>query len=149
MKVQSLTKSTFFEAHCVAILRISMGVIFCWFGVLKFVPGLSPAEALAGRTIEALSVGLVHPWLSLPALALFECALGALLISGRYPKMAILFLLAHMIGTFSPALFFPREVFRGFMLPTLVGQYILKNIILIAAGIVVSAGAPTKSDTRV
>lgn len=122
-----------------------MGVIFCWFGVLKFVPGLSPAEALAGRTLEALSFGLVKPWLSLPCLALFECALGLLLISGRYPRWAIALLILHMIGTFSPALFFPREVFSGFMLPTLVGQYILKNIVLIAAGIVISAGGPPES----
>jgi uncharacterized membrane protein YkgB len=43
--------------HGVPFIRISLGIVFLWFGVLKFIPGMSPAEHLAGQTIERLSFG--------------------------------------------------------------------------------------------
>jgi uncharacterized membrane protein YphA (DoxX/SURF4 family) len=56
--------------HAVTMLRISIGIVFLWFGVLKFFPGMSPAQDLAARTIEALSFGHVRPALSVPLLAI-------------------------------------------------------------------------------
>ena len=66
------------------LLRVSLGVVFFWFGVLKFFPGLSPAEDLAGRTISSLTFGLVKPGVSLPVLAAWECAIGLGFITGKF-----------------------------------------------------------------
>jgi uncharacterized membrane protein YphA (DoxX/SURF4 family) len=56
--------------HGITILRISLGVVFLWFGVLKFFPGLSPAQSLAARTIDILTFGVVPSSVSVPVLAL-------------------------------------------------------------------------------
>jgi uncharacterized membrane protein YphA (DoxX/SURF4 family) len=124
----------------VFLLRISLGVVFLWFGALKFFPGLSPAEELAGRTIERLTGGLVAPGLSLPVLAAWECAIGLGLISGALLRITLLLLFLQMPGTLLPLFFFPHETFRRVpFAPSLEGQYIIKNMVLISAGIVVGA----------
>ena len=124
----------------VPAVRIALGIVFLWFGVLKFFPNLSPAELLAARTIEALTFGAVRPDVSLPVLAAWESIIGVGLIVGRWLR-GILFLLAvQMAGTFTPLLLFPQETWTIFpIVPTLEGQYIIKNVVLIAAGMVVGA----------
>src|SRR5687767_14430264 len=79
--------------HGVTILRISLGLVFLWFGVLKFFPGLSPAHDLAARTIERLSGGIVNATISVPILATWECLVGVGLLLGVFLR-AVLFLLA-------------------------------------------------------
>ena len=124
----------------VPTLRIALGIVFLWFGVLKFFPNLSPAETLAARTIEALTLGVVRPDVSLPVLAAWETVIGIGLIVGRWLR-GILFLLAvQLAGTFTPLLLFPGETFTTFpFAPTLEGQYIIKNLVLIGAAMVVGA----------
>jgi uncharacterized membrane protein YphA (DoxX/SURF4 family) len=124
----------------ITLLRISVGIVFFWFGVLKFLPGLSPAQDLAARTIETLSFGLVQPSLSLPVLAAWECLIGLGMISGRFMRATILLLLLQMAGTITPLFLFPKETFTVFPIaPTLEGQYIVKNLVLISAALVIGA----------
>ncbi len=124
----------------VPLLRISLGVVFIWFGALKFFPGLSPAQDLAARTIERLSFGMVGPSISVPVLALWECVIGLGLLSGRFMRATLLLLAAQMAGTLTPLLLFPAEVFTRIpYAPTLEGQYIIKNAVLISAAIVIGA----------
>lgn len=127
--------------HGVTLLRLSLGVVFFWFGVLKYVPGVSAAQDLATRTISVLTFGLMPPAVSLPLLATWECAIGlGLLISGRFLRAALLLLLAQMVGTFLPLVFFPHETFKVFpLVPNLEGQYIVKNLVLVSAALVVGA----------
>jgi len=126
--------------HGVPLLRVSLGVVFFWFGVLKFFPGMSPAQDLAARTIERLSFGLVHPSVSVPVLALWECLIGLGLLAGRFLRATLLLLAVQMAGTVTPLLLFPGEVFTRIpYAPTLEGQYIIKNVVLISAAIVVGA----------
>jgi uncharacterized membrane protein YphA (DoxX/SURF4 family) len=122
-----------------ALLRISLGVIFFWFGVLKFFPGLSSAEDLATRTIEMLSFGLMKPVCSMPVLAVWECLIGLGLITGCCLRWALLLLFLQMVGTFSPLLLFPGEMFSGPFVPTLEAQYILKNLVFVSAGLVIAS----------
>jgi uncharacterized membrane protein YkgB len=124
----------------IPIVRVALGVVFLWFGVLKFFPGVSPAETLAARTIEQLTFGAVTPAVSLPVLAAWESAIGIGLILNRWMR-GILFLLAvQMAGTFTPLILFPSETFTVWpLVPTLEGQYIIKNIVLIGAAMVVGA----------
>ena len=126
--------------HGVPLLRISLGVVFLWFGALKFFPGLSPAQDLAARTVERLSFGLVAPTVSVPLLAAWECLIGVGLLLGVYMRAVLLLLAAQMVGTLTPLVLFPSEVFtRVPYAPTLEGQYIIKNAVLISAAIVLGA----------
>jgi uncharacterized membrane protein YkgB len=124
----------------VPVLRVALGIVFLWFGVLKFFPHLSPAETLAARTIQQLTFGIVQPSVSLPVLATWESIIGIGLIVNRGMRVILLLLAIHMIGTFTPLIFFPGETFTSFpFVPTLEGQYIIKNLVLIGAAIVVGA----------
>ena len=122
------------------LLRVSLGIVFFWFGVLKFFPDLSPAQGLATRTISVLTLGLVPPEVSLPVLAAWECVIGLGLLVGIRLREVLLLLFVQMAGTLTPVFLFPEEVFTRIpYAPTLEGQYIIKNVVLIAAGIVVGA----------
>jgi uncharacterized membrane protein YphA (DoxX/SURF4 family) len=124
----------------VPVLRVGLGVIFLWFGVLKFFPGASPAEALAARTIEDLTGGAVGPAVSLPVLAAWESLIGVGLVTGRFLRATLLLLALQMLGTLTPLVLFPSETFTVFpFAPTLEGQYIIKNVVLIGAAMVVGA----------
>ena len=124
----------------ISLLRVSLGIVFFWFGFLKFFPGLSPAEELATRTISLLSFGLVPPEVSILILATWESLIGLGLITGKYMRVTLLLLFVQMPGTMSPLFIFPAETFTIFPIaPTLEGQYIIKNIALVSAGIVLGA----------
>jgi len=124
----------------IKLLRMSIGLIFVWFGVLKFFPDISPAQDIATRTISLLSFGIIDSDTARILLAAWETIIGVGLISGRYLREVLLFLFLQMAGTITPIFLFPEEVFKSlpFVL-TLEGQYIVKNLVLISAGIVIGA----------
>lgn len=124
----------------IPLLRIALGFVFLWFGALKLVPDLSPAEDLAARTIGVLTFGVVPPSVALPVLAAWEVAIGVGLLAGRFLRVTLLLLVVQMAGTLTPLVLFPDETFTVFPIaPTLEGQYILKNVVLVAAAMVVGA----------
>ena len=124
----------------VPTLRMGLGLVFLWFGVLKFFPGLSPAEDLAARTIQTLSGGAIGPAISLPVLATWECLIGLGLLTGRFLRATLLLLAVQMAGTITPLFLFPTETFTVFPIaPTLEGQYIIKNVVLIGAAMAIGA----------
>ncbi|MBO9308503.1 MAG: DoxX family membrane protein [Chloroflexi bacterium] len=126
--------------YSVVALRVGLGIVFLWFGALKFFPNLSPAEELAARTIETLTFGIAQPPLALPMLATLETLIGLGLIAGKLMRITLLLLLLQMIGTVTPLFLFPAETFTQFpYAPTLEGQYIIKNIVLVAGGLVIGA----------
>jgi uncharacterized membrane protein YkgB len=120
------------------LLRISIGIIYLWFGALKFFHGYSPAEDLAISTINKLTFDLIPQPVNIILLAAWECAVGIALIISKGVRTALILLFVHMVCTFTPLLFFPSVSFKyapyGF---TLVGQYIMKNIIIICAAVVI------------
>jgi uncharacterized membrane protein YkgB len=124
----------------VPAVRIALGIVFLWFGVLKFFPNLSPAEVLAARTIETLTLGTIRPDVSLPVLAVWESVIGLGLIIGKWLRGILALLAVQMAGTFTPLILFPDETWTIFPIaPTLEGQYIIKNVVLIAAAMIVGA----------
>ena len=126
--------------HGITVMRVGLGVVFLWFGALKFFPDLSPAQDLAARTIEQLTLGLVRPAVALPVLAAWECLIGLGLLTGRFLRATLLLLAVQMLGTLTPLVLFPAETFTAFpFAPTLEGQYIIKNVVLITAAMVVGA----------
>ena len=132
--------TTWMARYGLLFLRLSLGIVFFWFGFLKFFPGLSPAQDLATRTIETLSFGLIGPEVSIYILAIWECLIGLGLLTGRFMRATLLLLFLQMLGTITPIFLFPDEVFlRVPYAPTLEGQYIIKNMVLISAGMVLGA----------
>jgi uncharacterized membrane protein YphA (DoxX/SURF4 family) len=126
--------------HGVGLARIALGIVFFWFGALKFFPGLSPAAELAGRTIERLSFGIVPPHVAVPILATWECLIGVGLLTGFALRATLALLFVQMLGTLFPLVLFPAETFLVVPIaPTLEGQYIIKNVVLISAAIIVGA----------
>ena len=127
-------------AKGLVLLRISIGLIFFWFGILKYFSGLSPAEDIAVRTIDVLTFNLLSDNLILYILATWEILIGVGLLFNLFLRETLLLLYLQMLGTFTPLFLFPSEVFNIFPYSlTLEGQYIIKNLVIIAAGIVLGA----------
>ncbi|GAA2993559.1 DoxX family protein [Streptomyces fulvorobeus] len=151
------------QRHAAAFLRMCVGTVFLWFGVLKFFPEASPAEGVAVRTATKLTLGLLPPDVVLRTLAAFETAIGLGLVTGVLLRIALVGFFAHMAGVFSALVLLPGEMWQeGAPVPTLEGQYIIKNVVLIAACLVVAAdewdrdggamrtsGGPERTDRRV
>jgi uncharacterized membrane protein YkgB len=132
--------TTWMSKNGLLLLRLSIGIIFVWFGMLKFFQGTSPAESLAIRTIDALTLGMFDPGWILFSLALLETLIGIGLIFNLFLRETLLLLYLQMIGTFTPIFLFPEEVFTQFPFAlTLEGQYIFKNLVVVSAGIVMGA----------
>ncbi len=118
-------------------LRISIGILFLWFGGLKFFPGASPAEGLATQTIDLVTFQLLPDALILPSLAILEFVIGVLLVFSREFKFTFWLLMFHMLCTLLPLFILPEITFNQipFQL-TIEGQYIVKNLVIICAALV-------------
>lgn len=122
--------------HGVALLRMSIGLIFLMFGIPKFFPGASPVEGLVTRTVDVLSFGLVPGTLGMVLVATLETFIGLTLITGRFLGLGLLALGGAMIGFFAPLVLFAGDLLGGGL--TLEAQYILKDVVLVTAAIVIA-----------
>jgi uncharacterized membrane protein YkgB len=121
-------------AHRQTLLVIGTGIVYTWFGMLKFYPGISPAEDLAQATLDKLTLGLVPSHISYTVLAAWEVLIGVAMILNRPRKWIIYLALVHLVFTFTPMVLLPDQCFqRGTLALTLVGQYIVKNVMLLSA----------------
>ncbi len=126
--------------HSVALLRVTLGGIFLGFGVLKFFPGVSPAAALAEQTFGILTFGLVPAAVARVLTAILECAIGLCFITGKGLRVGVWLLGVQMLGALSPLLLLAGEMFSGpHRAPSLEGQYVIKDVVLVAAGMVIAA----------
>lgn len=131
--------NTWISTHAMSLLRISIGIIYVWFGALKFFPQLSPADQLAKDTINFLTLGFIPDEISIILLALWETILGLVIIIGIWNRFVFSFLLVHLACTFVPLFCFSKLSFTHMPYAfTLVGQYIMKNIIIVCAAIVLN-----------
>jgi uncharacterized membrane protein YphA (DoxX/SURF4 family) len=122
------------------LMRIALGIVFLWFGVLKFFPGLSPAESVAGRTFSALTLGVIPQPTAVLILAGWECLIGLGLLTGLFLRATLALLFLQMLGTLAPLVLYPSETFVAFpYAPSLEGQYIIKNAVLIAGAVILGA----------
>lgn len=122
------------------LLRISMGLVIFGFGFLKYFPGVSPAQALVLHVNRVLTFGLMPDHLTLMLFATVESVLGLSLITGWGLRYLIYPLTVWAFAILSPVVLFPGELFGGpHHAPTLEGQYVLKDIILLAACLVIMA----------
>ena len=121
----------------IQLLRISVGLIYLWFGALKFFAGWSPAEVLAQETLADLCFDLIPIPICYFLLAFLETSIGFMLLLRIMVAKVIFVALFHMAGTFAPMLLQPGLFFNEAPYSiTFVGQYIVKNIVIISALIV-------------
>ena len=120
-------------------IRLSFALIFIWFGILKPL-GLSPAAPLVLQTVAWMPLLQPEGWLSV--IGWWEVAIGVLFISPKTTRLAILLLFLQMGGTFLPLFILPEITFQeaGFPFrPTMEGQYIIKNLMILSAALVLGA----------
>lgn len=127
----------FFRRISIPAARLSLFVVFFWFGLLKLL-GLSPAGALIehlyAETISFMDFGTFYA-----LFALLECAIGILFLIPRAERLVLPLLLFHMATTFLPLIFLPEETWSAPLVPTLTGQYIIKNVVIIALALGLAA----------
>ncbi len=133
----------FLREHSIALLRITVGLVILAFGVLKFFPGVSPAEELTKMTTDKLTFGLVPGHIAIVGVAILETTIGLLLVTGRFLRLAIYLLFGQLIGVLAPLVLFTDRLFAGpHGAPTLEGQYAIKDLIVVASGLVVASTLP-------
>lgn len=125
-------------------LRISFAIIFFWFGILKPF-GLSAAESLLKATVAWLPIGSPHQWLMV--IGWWEVLIGVTFLFKSTTRVAIGLLFLQMVGTFMPLIFMPDITFQkgNYLLPTLEGQYIIKNVMIISAALIIGGQFYRKS----
>jgi uncharacterized membrane protein YkgB len=129
------------RAHGLRFLRYSMAIIFIWFGALK-VFDASPADYLVTQTVFWFD-----PVWFIPFLGVWEMAIGLCFLHPKLLRIGIFLLVPQMAGTFLPFFFLPHITLQNgsILTPTMEGQYIIKNIVLISAAIVIGSHARNAS----
>lgn len=131
------------EKHSINLMRIALAIIYIWFGGLK-ITGMSPAGELVEQTVYWFK-----PEVFTPILGLFELLIGLGLLIKQFIPYTIALLLLHMSATLFPIFILRTICFDAFpYCPTLVGQYIIKNLVLIAGALVVAGKYNTKLHTK-
>ena len=129
--------SSFMRRWGILALRISLGIIFIWFGILKPV-GVSAAIPLVKATTSWMPFFSPDGWVSI--IGWWEVAIGVCFLFQKTIRIAIALLALQMLGTFLPLLILTGVTFQTGMAPfapTLEGQYIIKNLMIISAALVV------------
>lgn len=135
------TVRSWFSIHSIALLRMSMGAVICGFGLLKLFPGMSPAQDLVVATTSILSFGLVAPGPAMLITAVLECIIGLSLLTGVWLRVTAFLIGAWLVGILSPTVLLFERLFGGpGHAPTLEGQYVLKDVVLVAATLVIMSG---------
>jgi uncharacterized membrane protein YphA (DoxX/SURF4 family) len=118
------------EKHDPLLARLAMAVVYFWFGILKLF-GLSPAnpmiQSLQARTLPFLSFDQF-----IILFALFEMLIGILFLIPKATRVVMLLFLFHMVTTTMPLFILPKMTWQSALVPTMEGQYIIKNVVLIA-----------------
>ena len=125
----------FMSTYGVTLLRISLGVVFIWFGVLKII-GKSPVEELVINTVYWIDPGIFFP-----LLGIWEVAVGVGLLFALMLRLTLFLFWLQMAGTFLVMVVQPNISFQGsnILLLTVEGEFVVKNLVLITAGIVIGS----------
>ncbi len=127
----------FVKRHDILFARMAIFIVYFWFGALKLF-GVSPADPLVENLLKH-----TLPFISFQhfiiLFALFEMLIGILFLIPGLERLAAALLVIHLITTFLPLILLPSETWQAFLVPTLEGQYIIKNVLIIALALVITA----------
>ena len=135
----------FMQRHGMASLRISLAIIFIWFGILKPL-GISAAAPLVLATVGWMPVFEAETWLSL--IGWWEVLIGITFLFHGTLRIAIGLLALQMVGTFLPMFILPEVTFQPGRIPygpTMEGQYIVKNLLIISAAMMVGGSVRART----
>jgi uncharacterized membrane protein YkgB len=137
IKTIDLKIIAFLNRWFLPLARAAIFVVYFYFGILKLL-GDSPASPLA-RSLTEKTIGLSHFSIAFNVLAVFECIIGILFLFPKFTRLVIPLLFLHLVIVCSPLLLVPHLVWAKPLVPTLEGQYILKNLVLAALAIGIAA----------
>jgi uncharacterized membrane protein YkgB len=122
----------------VPFARFALFVLYFWFGLLKVI-GLSPASGVVERLFNETLGGFISFGVFIILFGLFECLIGILFVIPRASRVALVLFAIHIVTTTGPLVLLPGEVWTAWFVPTMEGQYIIKNLALVAAALAVAA----------
>jgi uncharacterized membrane protein YkgB len=142
MDIQKIDRGLigFFHKHWIQMARFGLFVVYFWFGILKVI-GLSPASPL----VQALFERTIHfmPFTTFIVLfGLFEMLIGILFLVKGAERIVFPLLALHMVTTILPLALVPEATWQSPFVPTLEGQYIIKNLLLIACAMGIAGSIP-------
>lgn len=124
-------KASYLLAHA------ALFIIFFWFGALKLFD-VSPANNLVHDLLQIIPIMNLWPFESfIIVLGLVEMLIGILFLFRKTAMLAVCILIPHMLTTMLPLVFLPHLTWSGVMIPTLEGQYIIKNLVVVALALAV------------
>lgn len=121
----------------IPLVRISFFIVYFYFGLLK-VLGYSPAEVIV-KELWSNTLAFIPFYNFLNFFGCYEMLIGIIFLIPGKERLALYLLIPHMITTFGPVVLLPKFIWKGFMVPSLAGQYIIKNLVIVALGIAVAA----------
>ena len=127
----------FFRKTYLQVARVSLFVVFFWFGFIKLIGQSSAGPLAEALTRKTVGEGLFHPLFL--AIALLECVIGVLFLIPKAVRITIPLLFIHMAIVCAPLVLVPEMTWQAPLVPTLEGQYIIKNIVVIAVAFGVAA----------
>ena len=130
----------------VPLARMAIFVVYFWFGLLKLIgasPAISLVQSLFEKTIHFVPFTTFYIFFSI-----FEIIIGLLFLIRGFERQAIFLLFLHLIATTLPLIFLPQITWQTFLVPTLEGQYIIKNLVIIAAAMGIGAQLDPLSESR-
>lgn len=127
----------FFRRVFLPVARVALFITFFWFGALKLFE-LSPATPLA-EALTSQTVGMQYFAILFKVLAVVECVIGILFLVPKATRVVIPLLLIHMVVVCSPLVLVSGQVWTGLLVPSLEGQYIIKNVVIVAVAIGIAA----------
>ncbi len=131
------TVLNFLKKHDVFFARLAIFIVYFWFGALKLF-GESPANPLV-QNLLTHTLPFISFQQFITLFALFEMLIGVLFLIPGLERLAAALLVLHLVTTFLPLILLPSITWQGFLVPTLEGQYIIKNVLIIALTFVIAA----------
>jgi uncharacterized membrane protein YkgB len=129
---------SFLRKHVSTFARLSLFIIFFWFGILK-VFGVSAAAPLVSDLLETTFLNFIDSTIFLIVFGLFEMGIGIIILIPKLERITFAILVFHLFTTILPLFFLPEVTWYGFFVPTLTGQYIIKNLALLSVGLLLFA----------
>ncbi|MCC7197260.1 hypothetical protein IT413_03655 [Candidatus Peregrinibacteria bacterium] len=147
MNIQTLHNKfiEFSKNYQISFSRIALFIIFFWFGILKVI-GTSPANPLVAELLSK-TLWFIGPNEFFILFGIFEILIGICFLFRKLNPIGILLLIPHMFTTVMPLILLPQITWQGFMTPTLEGQYIIKNLVIITTAM--GLGANFSRSTKI
>jgi uncharacterized membrane protein YkgB len=119
------------------LARFAILVVYAWFGALKLVDA-SPANPLVKNLLEH-TLPFIRFEQFIVGLGVYEIVIGVAFAVPRLERLAIALVIPHLLMTAGPLVLLPTVAWNGFLMPTMEGQYIIKNVLIVATAAVVAA----------